>query len=189
MDVSNVVRSDLFEWFRLWPSVELFIDFSKSVLEFIDEAWPAKNLLFPPMSEPLKRAQTRIHLDVIGKKIVPPFITLHRFSVYCSMHKLAIYAKSKIIFYTNWLYRSKDANDKENAILSLSTGLDEFFKSASSDGPFFLGALFSVIDISLAPFIVRFVVAAFLAVLNAKSRIIVKFFFLLGWRCWQSLLT
>jgi len=96
--------------------------------EYIDEAWSDKNPLYPPMSKPMLRAQTRIFLDIIGKKIVAPFITLHR---------------------------SKDAKEKEAAVENLSLGFDELFKGASSEGPFFLGADFSIVDISLAPFISR----------------------------------
>jgi len=96
--------------------------------EYIDEAWPDKNPLYPPMSESMLRAQTRISLDFMGKKIVPPFITLHR---------------------------SKDPGEKEAAVESLSAAIEEFFKSASSDGPFYSGGKFGIIDIALAPFIAR----------------------------------
>lgn len=101
--------------------------------EFIDEAWPDKNPLYPPIYESMSRAQTRISLDSLGKKIVPPFITLHR---------------------------SKDVGEREAAIESLSAGLEEFFNGASSEGPFYTGDKFGIIDIALAPFIARMEILA-----------------------------
>jgi len=96
--------------------------------EYIDETWPDKNPLYPPLSEPMTRARTRISLDFMGKKIIPPFITLHR---------------------------SKDAGEKDAAIESLSSAIEEFFHGASTEGPFYYGEKFGVIDIALAPFIAR----------------------------------
>jgi len=98
------------------------------VNEYIDEAWPNKNPLYPPMSEPMLRAQTRIYLDIIEKKIAAPFITL---------------------------LVTRDAKEKEATVKTLRLGFAELFKGASSEGPFFFGADFSIVDIMLAPFIPR----------------------------------
>jgi len=98
------------------------------ITEYIDEAWPEKNPLYPPMSEPLKRAKTRISLDLIGKKIVPHFITLHR---------------------------SKDASARDSAVEHLCAGIEEFFHDASAKGPFIDGDQFGILDIALAPFAAR----------------------------------
>jgi len=96
--------------------------------EYIDEAWPDKNLLFPSTSDPMKRAKTRIALDFMGKKMIPPFITLHR---------------------------TKDASEREAAVENLSTGMEEFFQGASDRGPFYDGDKFGIIDVALAPFAAR----------------------------------
>ena len=45
--------------------------------------------------------------------------------------------------------------EREAAIESLSAGLEEFFNGASSEGPFYTGDKFGIIDIALAPFIAR----------------------------------
>jgi len=96
--------------------------------EYVDEAWADKNPLYPPLSDPLERAKTRIALDFMGKKIVSPFITLHR---------------------------SKDVSEKESAVETLGAAMDEFFGGASSQGPFYHGDTFGILDIALAPFVAR----------------------------------
>jgi len=98
------------------------------IIEYIDEAWPDKNPLYPPLSKPMARAQTRIALDFMGKKIVAAFIKLHM---------------------------TKDAGEKAETIESLSSAIEEFFQGASKEGPFYRGGKFGVIDIALAPFIAR----------------------------------
>jgi len=98
------------------------------VAEFIDEAWPEKNHLYPPMSEPLKRAKARILLDHIGKNIVPHFINLHL---------------------------CKDAKGKESGVEHLCAGIEELFHGASAKGPFIDGDQFGILDIAFAPFVAR----------------------------------
>jgi len=96
--------------------------------EYIDETWPEKNPLYPPISDPMLRAKARIALDWIGKKIVPHVITLHR---------------------------SKEVEEREKAVENLMTGLEEFFNGASSLGPFYYGDQFGILDVALAPFVAR----------------------------------
>merc|ERR1712228_60792 len=98
------------------------------ITEYIDEAWPEKNPLYPPMSNPMERAQARITLDLIGKKIFPAFLTLHK---------------------------SKDAGEKVAAVEVLNAAIEEYFHDASAQGPFYYGNKFGIVDIALAPFIAR----------------------------------
>ncbi|KAK7098824.1 uncharacterized protein [Littorina saxatilis] len=96
--------------------------------EYIEEAWPQQPKLMP--SDPYDRAQARIWVDFIGKKIVPQFY-----------HVLQSQEKG----------HQKEAKDR------FLDGLRVFTSAMSStEVPYFFGKDFGLVDIAFIPFALRF---------------------------------
>lgn len=100
-------------------------------LEYIDEAWPQSPKLMP--TDAYGRAQARMWIDFIGKRIVPTYYQILQ-------------------------WQGKD--QQEEAKGRLLNNLRTFISAMSSDGPYFFGKEFSLVDIALIPFALRFEVLA-----------------------------
>ena len=104
---------------------------SSVVNEYIEEVWPQSPKLMP--ADPYERAQVRIWLDFITRKIIPHFYQT---------------------------LQAQEKNQQEEAKVLFLDGLRTFTSAMSPDGPYFLGKEFSLVDIALIPFAVRFEILA-----------------------------
>ncbi|XP_046580722.1 glutathione S-transferase U20-like [Haliotis rubra] len=96
-------------------------------IEYVDEAWPDGPSLLP--KDPYERAQARIWADFITKKIVPKF--------YMALQR-------------------QTRPEQEEAMEAILTALIELSGAMSTEGPFFGGQNFGLVDIMLVPFTIRF---------------------------------
>jgi glutathione S-transferase len=95
--------------------------------EYIDEAWPMEPRLMP--QDPYDRAQARIWIDFIGKKIVPQFYHI---------------------------LQQQDAEKQSEAKASFLDALKQFSDAMTpGGGPFFFGENFTLVDIAMLPFALR----------------------------------
>ncbi|XP_041366051.1 glutathione S-transferase U20-like [Gigantopelta aegis] len=95
-------------------------------IEYVDEAWPNDPALLP--ADPFERAQTRIWSDFVNKKIVP-------------------------VFYS--VLQNQDIGKQEEGKVSLMRHLETITKAMSTEGPYFCGNHFGMVDIMLFPFALR----------------------------------
>ena len=95
--------------------------------EYIEETWPQSPKLMP--GDPYRRAQARIWMDFITKKIVANFYQI---------------------------LLLQDREKQEEAKGRFLDGLRTFAGVMSPDGPYFFGKEISLVDIALIPFAVRF---------------------------------
>ena len=96
------------------------------VNEYIEEAWPQSPKLMP--SDAYDRAQARIWIDFISKKIVYPFYQI---------------------------LQQQDKDQQEQAKDCFLDGLRKFAAAMSHAGPYFFGKELSLVDIALIPFALR----------------------------------
>ncbi|KAK7098832.1 uncharacterized protein [Littorina saxatilis] len=99
--------------------------------EYIDEVWPQQPKLMP--SDPYDRAQARIWIDFISKKIIPQFYLI---------------------------LQSQEKDQQEDAKGRFLDGLRTLTSAMSSEGPYFFGKDFGLVDIALIPFALRFDIIA-----------------------------
>ena len=100
--------------------------------EFIDEAWPDKEVsLLPPLSQPSQRAKARLWVDFVNSRLVPPFY--------------------KIL-------QKQEKSEQDAAASELITHLRNFIENMDPEGPFFMGDSLGLVDIAYAPWSVRFFV-------------------------------
>lgn len=95
--------------------------------EYIEDVWPQQPKLLP--SDPFSRAHARIWIDFISKQLTP-------------------------VFYQILQYQEKEAQEEAKARFIKRLGA--FQDAMSPDGPYFLGQNFSLVDITLLPFGLRF---------------------------------
>lgn len=112
----------------LWESTVL--------LEYLDETYPSpkethEGHILPPLSDTIQRAKARIAADHISKKLIPSFYTL-------------LQAQSL----------EEQKHGKENLLQHLGT----FVRSMgpASDGPYWGGQQFGLVDILIVPWVLRF---------------------------------
>jgi glutathione S-transferase len=105
---------------------------SNIINEFIDEVWNSdeRPALLPPMNQPIQRARSRLWLDFIDKKLVPP------------AYQLLMKSHATL-------------TEKQAAYQALTDQLEIFTAAMDSDGPFFMGKELGMVDISYAPFALR----------------------------------
>lgn len=121
------------EWLAVNPrgTVPVIVQDGKAVyeshvcLEFIDEMWPSGKKVMP--KDPYTRAQARLWMETITKKMCTPFYRL----------------------------LMKTGKDREDAGKDLLKSIEEFTEAMDPDGPFFFGKEFSSVDISWAPWALR----------------------------------
>ena len=102
------------------------------VNEYIEETWPQSPKLMPV--DPYGRAQARIWIDFISKKIIPNFYQI---------------------------LQMQDKEKQEEAKGRFLDGLRTFAGAMSPDGPYFFGKEISLVDIALIPFAIRFDILAY----------------------------
>ena len=93
--------------------------------EFLEEAYPDAKPSLQP-SDPLERAYGRIWIDYIAKSIIPPFFRLIQGQT---------------------AEKQKEAQD--DYVKALNTFTDKI------RGPYFLGDTFTLVDVCIAPWIMR----------------------------------
>lgn len=99
--------------------------------EFLEEAFPNHDPHLMP-KDPYERARTRIWTDFVTSRIIPAF---HRFLQYQSKGD-----------------GDEGLKEKQNEFLGY---LKEFTMEMDSEGPYFSGKEFSLIDVIIAPWAVR----------------------------------
>ena len=105
---------------------------SSIINEFIDEAWPSKEVsLLPALREPQKRAKARLWVDFVNHKMAPPMYQL--------------------------LLKQEKAEQRHYAA-ELTSSLKSFAEAMEPEGPFFMGESLGLVDIALVPFSLRFYV-------------------------------
>jgi glutathione S-transferase len=105
---------------------------SNIICEYLDESYTdtAKHGASLLPADPYERARCRIWIDFISSRIIPAFYH------FCQHQPHSSYSI-------------------EDARAEFLGHLKTFIKEADPDGPFFLGPTFSMVDIALAPWLVR----------------------------------
>lgn len=105
---------------------------SNIICEYLDEAYTDTSKHGPNLlpSDPYEKARCRIWIDYIGSRIIPAF---YRFCQHQSHSNYSI----------------------EDARADFLGHLKSWIKEADPEGPFFLGPYISMVDIALAPWLVR----------------------------------
>lgn len=105
---------------------------STIICEYLDETYADKSKfgepLFPP--DPYERARTRIWVDFVGSRVVPAF-------------------------YRMLQHTPDKPYSVEEARKELLGHIKTITKEADPDGPFFLGQSMSMVDVSIAPWMLR----------------------------------
>jgi glutathione S-transferase len=124
------------EWLAINPRglVPVIVHNGKSVyestvcIEYVDEAWPSEtNNLLP--RDAYQRAHVRMWSDHVNKKIVPQYYSL---------------------------LMKKTQEERQQYKQEILSGVSFLCENMSSEGPFFLGKEFGMVDIMLAPWAQRF---------------------------------
>jgi len=105
---------------------------SNVICEYLDESYADASKHGPSLlpADPYQRARCRIWIDFISSRIVPAFYRFCQHQPHSS-------------------YSIQDARSE------FLDHLKTFIKEADPDGPFFLGPTFSMVDIALAPWLIR----------------------------------
>jgi len=99
------------------------------LLEYLEDAYPNASPLLP--KDAIGRAKVRLWVDHVSKKVIPAFYTF---------------------------LQAQDAAGQDEGKKKLLDGLEKFVKamSPSSSGPYFFGGQFTIADIVLIPWVLRF---------------------------------
>jgi len=99
------------------------------LLEYLEDAYPNPYSLLP--EDAIGRAKARIWIDHISKKVVPAFYAF---------------------------LQAQEKNKQDAGREKLLQGLAKFVRAMApaSSGPYFFGSQFTITDIALAPWVVRF---------------------------------
>nr|KAG5699445.1 hypothetical protein BaRGS_016291 [Batillaria attramentaria] len=95
--------------------------------EYIEDAWPQEPKLLP--ADPFSRAQARIWIDFIAKQLMPQYYHI---------------------------LQQQDKDKQEEAKSRLIKRLGSITAAMSSEGPYFFGEKFGLVDITLLPLCLRF---------------------------------
>ncbi|KZV84991.1 glutathione S-transferase [Exidia glandulosa HHB12029] len=94
--------------------------------EFFEDFFPDTPKLLP--EDPVERARARIWIDYISKTVVPAF---------------------------RQLVLAQDPAEQSKALSNYYEALKPFIEQIAPGGPYFLGAKFSLVDATIAPWVVR----------------------------------
>jgi len=105
---------------------------SNICVEYIDETWESPSRCDILPKEPGEKARARMWCDFIEKKVITPFFCMRK--------------------------EEERENAKQKVLNGFSTISNEFLKSG---GPYFAGSKIGLVDIALAPFINRLIIAEY----------------------------
>ncbi|KAL8561938.1 hypothetical protein ACOMHN_001264 [Nucella lapillus] len=97
------------------------------VNEYICDVWPQEPKLMP--DDPYQRAQARIWIDFVSKKIVPTFY---------------------------YILQKQTSAEQEEGKSRMLQNLRAFSAAMNEQGPYFFGGEISLVDIAVLPFALRF---------------------------------